>query len=131
MDKAINFKIEEFKKALGSLDRAIKEEKNDLIRDSIIKRFEYTFELCWKCGKITLRNKYGIEIFSPKECFRNLRKNNLISDSESELALQMTDDRNEIIHTYNENFSNEAYEKILKKYFRLLKNIYEILKLNI
>lgn len=130
MDKAINFKIEEFKKALESLNEAIKEEKSDLIRDSIIKRFEYTFELCWKCGKIALRSKYGIEIFSPKECFRQLRKNNLISDGESELALQMTDDRNEIIHTYNENFSIKIYEKILKKYFRLLEDIYKILKLN-
>lgn len=128
MDQTLDSKLKEFKKALNSLDQALREKRNDLIRDSVIKRFEYTFELCWKTAKIFLSEQHGAEVFSPKECFRELRKNKLISDEETEILLEMTDDRNEIIHTYNEKFSDRLYEEILKRYYKLIVKIYKILE---
>jgi len=109
------------------LERALSKEKNDIIRDSAIKRFEYCFELGWKTSKLFLREKFGVDIFSPKECFRELRKNKLISDEETEFFLEMTNDRNQIIHTYNENFSDELYLKIAKKYYQLIAKLYKVL----
>ncbi|MFH1233703.1 MAG: HI0074 family nucleotidyltransferase substrate-binding subunit [Patescibacteria group bacterium] len=128
MDNILNLKLKKFKKARITMEKALDKGKNDLIRDSVIKRFEYTFELCWKTAKIYLNNKLGIDIFSPKECFRELRKNKLISDEETELLLKMTDDRNEIIHNYDEDFSDELYKKIKKNYYELFKTVYEILE---
>jgi len=128
MDKTLNLKLEQFKKALSSLKKSLEEEKNDLVRDSAIKRFEYSYELCWKTVKMFLSEKFGEDIFSPKECFRVLRKNKLISDEETELLLQMTDDRNQIIHTYSEVFSEELYEDISQSYYQLLEKVYKILE---
>lgn len=128
MDSALSLKLNKYKQALASLALALKEEKNALARDSAIKRFEYTYELCWKTAKLHLSEHFGVQIFSPKECFRELRKNGLVSDEEAELLLMMTDNRNEIIHTYNEQFSIELYEIIKEKYFILLTRIYKVFK---
>jgi nucleotidyltransferase substrate binding protein (TIGR01987 family) len=128
MDNTLNLKLKEFQKTLANLKKALYQRKNELIRDSVIKRFEYTFELCWKTVKIFLNEKFGIDVFSPKECFRELRKNKLISDEQTELLLTITDDRNKIIHTYNEDFSDELYQKIEEDYYDSFKNVYEILK---
>ena len=128
MDNALNLKLKEFKKVLTTLKKALNQRKNDLIRDSVIKRFEYSFELCWKTVKIFLNEKFGMDIFSPKESFRELRKNKLISDKQTELLLEMTDDRNKIIHVYDEDFSDELYKKIKENYFDLMQKIYGILE---
>ena len=128
MADTLNLKLKEFNKVLSSLVSALGEKKSDLARDSVIKRFEYTFELAWKNVKMLLREKYGVDVFAPKECFRELRKNKMISDETAEKLLKMTDARNEIIHTYNEQLSNELYKKIAKQYRRLLEGIYNVLK---
>lgn len=125
MDSTLSIKLSDFKKAIDSLDAVLREEKNDIIRDSAIKRFEYCFELCWKSAKIFLREKFGVDVYSPKEVFRELRKNQLLSDEEAELLLVITDDRNEIIHTYNELFSDELYGKLKDKYFAAIKNAFD------
>lgn len=124
MDNTLNLKLQEFKKALATLEEALREEKTKLVRDSVIKRFEYTFELCWKTAKVLLSEKFGTDVFSPKECFRELRKNKLISDKETEILLKMTDDRNDVIHSYSESFSDELYEKIRKNYYALISKVY-------
>lgn len=128
MDKTLNLKLREFQKALTTLKKALEEKKTKLIRDSVIKRFEYTFELCWKTAKVLLSEKFGIDVFSPKECFRELRRNKFISDQETEMLLKMTDDRNEIIHSYSEEFSNELYEEIRGNYYELIKKVYQKIK---
>lgn len=128
MDSALSLKLNKYKQTLVSLELALKEEKSALARDSAVKRFEYTYELCWKTAKVFLSEHFGVQVFSPKECFRELRKNGLVSDEETELLLIMTDNRNEIIHTYNEQFSIELYEIIKEKYFTLLTRIYKVFK---
>lgn len=127
MDQTLKLKIKEYKKALDTLDKALREPSSDLIRDSVIKRFEYTYEICWKSLKRFLQDDYGVEAFSPKECFRELRKLKLIDEKTTELLLKMTDDRNEVIHTYNEKFSKHIYLKIKENYRDLLELVYKIL----
>lgn len=130
MDNTLNLKLEELGKSLQTLAEVVNRENetDQIIQDATIKRFEYTHELCWKTAKVFLSEKFGMDVFSPKECFRELRKNKLISDKETELLIKMTDDRNEVIHTYNEQFSDELYEKIGECYFELLKKVYEVLR---
>jgi len=128
MDKTLNLKLKDFQKALKTLDEALKKKKNDIVRDSVIKRFEYAFELCWKTAKLYLRESHGLDTASPKDCFRKLRNSEIISDKETEVLLQMTNDRNQAIHTYNEKYANELYKKISKKYYNLIKKVYNQLK---
>jgi hypothetical protein len=40
--------ISSLKKAVASLDAALSRDKDEFIRDSVIQRFEYTYELSWK-----------------------------------------------------------------------------------
>lgn len=132
MDKTLILKLQDWNDAMDSLQEVLKEnKKNAILRDSAIKRFEYTFELCWKTTKIFLFQKYGVDVFSPKECFRALKANKLITEKEAVLLLEMTDDRNSAVHTYDENFANELYKKIVKEYFVLLNRLcFEVVSKN-
>lgn len=128
MDKTLELKLKELEKSLKTLGEVLTKKKSDIIRDSTIKRFEYAFELCWKVNKLFLREREGLDTFSPKDCFRKLRNVGLISDEETEDILRMSDDRNEIIHTYNEDFADELYHKISHQYYKLMKKIYDRIK---
>lgn len=124
MDQTLTLKFAEFKKALATLQETLALEKNSVVRDSVIKRFEYSFELAWKTTKVLLEEKFGIEVFSPKECFRELRNNTALSDEDVETLLEMTDDRNEIIHTYKEAFAEAMYKDIVLRYAAVLQKLY-------
>jgi len=128
MDQTLILKLEQYGKALNSLKEVLTGPENSIVRDSAIKRFEFTYELAWKNAKVFLNSKFGLDVFSPKEVFRELRKNNLLSDEETETLLLMVDERNKIIHTYSEDFSNELYQRIKNNYFGLLVKLHQILK---
>lgn len=123
MVKTIDLKFKDYKKALKSLDQVLQKEKDDIIRDSAVKRFEYTFELCWKTGKMILSEKFGVEIFSPKECFRELLRNKIVNDEIAEGFLKMTNDRNDIVHAYSEDLSDKLYAKINENYIILFEKL--------
>ena len=123
-DQTLDLKLKEFKRALLSLEEALKLRKSKLSRDSSIKRFEFSYELGWKVSKEFLRNRFGLEIASPKECFRELKRQEILTASETETAMEMVTDRNLIVHTYNEKFADEIFDLIKKKYFILLGNMF-------
>lgn len=126
MDQTLELKLEEFKKALATLEEALALPYDKVVRDSAIKRFEYTFELAWKTVKVFLEQRFGIEAASPKECFRELRNNAALTDEGVAELLRMTDDRNEVIHTYKEAFADELYKAIASKYAPMLQKVYEV-----
>ena len=128
MAKTLNWKLKDFEQALKTLAEALNEKEDEFIKDSIIKRFEYCFELGWKTVKIYLREKLGVDVFAPKDCFRELRKNMLINDKEAEMLLIMTDDRNEIIHTYDLDFAEKLYKRIRKNYYGMMKKVLDVLE---
>lgn len=122
-DQALEFKLKEFKRALMSLEESLRMRKSKLSRDSAIKRFEFSYELAWKTAKLFLRQIHGLEISSPGECFKELRRQKLLNEAETETALAMIIDRNLAVHTYNEKFADELYDIIKKKYFVWLNNL--------
>uniref|UniRef100_A0A7C4QX69 DUF86 domain-containing protein n=1 Tax=candidate division CPR3 bacterium TaxID=2268181 RepID=A0A7C4QX69_UNCC3 len=131
MDQTLKLKLKDFSKALKGLNEALGKGKSDLVRDSVIKRFEYNFELCWKTTKVLLYEKFGKDVFSPKECFRELLRNHLLEDTDVELLLRMTNDRNEIVHSYDEKFAEKIYSRIKKDYYPILKKLNEVIRKNI
>lgn len=125
MADTLTFKIGDFLKALKTLDESLAQEKDEFIQDSVIVRFQYTFELCWKTVKLFLYEKHGVNVNSPKDCFRELRRNSLLTDEETETLNKMVDARNEIVHTYQEAIAEALYERIKNIYRELLWKVYQ------
>lgn len=123
-------KLEAVKKqyfsAVERFEKVLKEKKTDIIRDSAVQRFEFTFDLSWKLIKAFLEEEKGIKCVSPKECFREAFRQALIDYNE--FWTKITDLRNRAIHTYGEKFADELYKKlpkILKLFQQLKKKIEE------
>lgn len=130
MDQTLNLKLQEFKKALDTLQEALDifDIKNILVRDATIKRFEYSYELCWKTSKAFLKEQKGELVIAPKECFKSLGKHGVLSPEEVELSLNLVDDRNETTHAYGEKFIQELYPRI-KEYSELMCKIYRLIRM--
>jgi len=60
----------------------------------------------------------GIECYSPRNCIKEAFKANIINDDE--IILDMVEDRNLSSHIYDENVSNEIFEKIKNVYLAYL-----------
>lgn len=111
----------QYQKAAKRLEEVLAKEKNDIIRDSAIKRFEFTFDLSWRLIKAFLEEEKGIRCTSPKECFHQAYRQGIIDYDD--FWLKMTDWRNEVVHTYGEKFADAFYEKLpaVLERFKLLK----------
>ncbi len=109
-----------FEKSIQRLEEILKEEETVANRDSAIKRFEFTVELAWKCVQKFLREQ-EIICRSPKECLKEAFKFGLIEDDPR--WLEMFEDRNLTVHTYNETTAEEVYERLSNylEVFELLK----------
>ena len=59
----------DFGLTVARLEEALRLEKNGIVRDSAIKRFELCFDLAWKCMQIYAR-KEGVECHSPRGCLK-------------------------------------------------------------
>ncbi|MDE3058148.1 MAG: HI0074 family nucleotidyltransferase substrate-binding subunit [Bacteroidota bacterium] len=106
-------------KSLTRLKEILQAEKTIANRDSSIKRFEFTTEIAWKLIQVFLREQ-KIICRSPKECLREAYAFGLITDDER--WLQMIDDRNMTVHTYNETTADEVYSR-LPQYLELFESL--------
>ena len=120
-----SLKLEGFKKALKPLNEIIAENENDIIRDATIQRFEYTFELAWKTLKQFLKESHGVIANSPEAVFREAFKVGLFEKNITQVFLEMTDDRNETVHLYDEKRINRIYANIKNKYHQTLQDLLE------
>lgn len=122
---------ERMKKAGDALARlhevAIRDELSDLERDGFIQRFEFCFEILWKCTKDYLRDVEGLDAASPKKVIRMSREVGLLTDEETEQALEMANDRNQTSHMYDEQMAIELVERI-KGYDALMQRWYRKMK---
>jgi len=85
-------------------------EKNDIIRDSAIKRFEYSFDIIWKFLKTYLEIQHAVIVNSPKSCFREAYRVGVIEYDQ--FWLDLCDDRNRTAHTYNQKTAEEVYANL-------------------
>jgi len=88
------------------------EQPTTIERDAAIQRFEFTFEAIWKAAREMLYKVEGIDIGSPKGVIRACREVNIFSDAETVTALNMVDDRNLAVHTYNESLAKQIYSRL-------------------
>lgn len=125
MKEVIEVAVKKFGDALSRLKEGIDSTKDELDKDGVIQRFEFTFELLWKALKIYLEQE-GIIVKTPKESFRESFKIGLIEDEE--VFLDILEDRNRTSHTYDKNVSEEIYSRIKSTYFSAMNKVLDKLK---
>lgn len=125
--------IERYNLAVRALAKfhelACRQDLTEIECDAMIQRFEFTFELVWKCAKEYLYVQEGIDVASPKKVIRSCREIGILSDSDTELALKMVDDRNLTTHTYDESFIKSLisrfpdYDRIFRSWLTRLQSV--------
>src|SRR5690606_7785541 len=99
-----------FRQALDSLRRALSQPKTEFLRDSVIHRFEFTYDLAWKALKRYLEQEEGVEnvgILQRKELYRMAAEKGLLEDPVVWFAYHRA--RNETVHTYQEAKAEEVF----------------------
>ena len=133
-------------KALETLDRSIEnykrvscstEQEHELynkqfdqtelateIRDSAIKRFEYSLDLFWKYFRMYLEvvEKTKPEVHGPKSVVRASWSVGLFSENEAKAVLDMIESRNQTSHMYREEIAQRIVRGI-PDYACLMKEI--------
>ncbi|MEK7177962.1 MAG: HI0074 family nucleotidyltransferase substrate-binding subunit [Patescibacteria group bacterium] len=125
MDTLTELKNKEFKQALDNLKDSSILEYSDISRDSTLLRFELTSEIAWKVLKIYLENQFRIQCSYPVQVYREALKAQILNADNAERALVMVNDRNRMVHDYNQAWAEELYKKILKDYIPLLDKIHK------
>ncbi|WP_043698455.1 HI0074 family nucleotidyltransferase substrate-binding subunit [Tepidimonas taiwanensis] len=109
MEDRLTRRLDVARRALASLQALAHEAPSPIIRDASIQRFEYTFEAIWKAAQAVLRDRFGVELASPKPIVRASLENGLLDEEEARLALAMVDHRNLTAHTYDEALADEIF----------------------
>lgn len=120
MKNALDYSIKKLKKAYRKLSTGIKLTKDELDRDGVIQRFEFTFELLWKALKIYLENQ-GIIVKTPRDSFAEAFRINIISDEK--IFLDMLEDRNNTSHIYDEETAKKIFNRIRENYKLKIKEV--------
>ena len=115
-------KLTNFSNALQRLKEAVAElerpNASDVVRDGVIQRFEFTYELAWKTTKIYLEDIGMVDINSPKAVIKEAYAQKLIANEENWLL--MLNDRNLTSHMYREQVAVNIAERIASSYIQEL-----------
>lgn len=115
-----------FVKALKKLSQAVnyieqsvendkKEVLNEIIKEGLIQRFEYTHELAWNVMKDYAYYQGDASVGGSRDATREAFQLKLVSDGK--VWMDMIASRNKTSHTYNEDTADEIFSKILKDYY--------------
>ena len=102
--------LNSFRQALEALRRALAQPKDEFLRDSVIQRFEFTYELAWKSLKRYLEGDEGtenVDILSRRDLFRLAAEKGLLEDPMEWFGYHQA--RNDTVHTYQIKKAEEVY----------------------
>ncbi|MSR85665.1 nucleotidyltransferase [Candidatus Uhrbacteria bacterium] len=108
-----------FANTLHSLDIALHEPgdtlnevKLQMMQDSVIQRFEYTYELAWKTIKrhLEMQQETPLDDLGRRDLFRRAFEAQLIQDPEAWFGYQ--DARNKTAHAYDHKIALDVYRSI-------------------
>ena len=124
-------KIENYLKAVQRLDEANieyrKHPDNDVIRDGLIQRFEFTFELAWKASKEYLIDQgFSNDLHFPKQELRAAYENHMIDDEA--VWLKMLSSRNSSSHIYDDRVAAAIAKDIATSFLPVLKKLSDYYK---
>lgn len=113
--------LKELERAVLRLDEALAQPKNEFLRDSVIRRFEFCVELSWKTSKKMM----GASTVAPKDMIREMAQSGYIQNVE--IWLESIDMRNLSSHTYKEDLAEKVYDFVVQ-FLPHLKALVEHLK---
>lgn len=116
-------KTHEFEKALSRLKEALALPKDEIVRDSVIQRFEFTMEFSWKTAKKIM----GTNTTIPKLVIREMADGGLIADPK--IWFDYLEARNLSSHTYKEALAEQVYDvakKSISDFEMLLKKLKDL-----
>ncbi|WP_434511926.1 nucleotidyltransferase substrate binding protein [Desulfitobacterium sp. AusDCA] len=120
MNSKFEAKLANFRNALQRLKEAVDEFNqpgaSEVIRDGVIQRFEFTYELAWKTTKVYLEDLGIVDINSPKAVIREAYAQRLLGDEKNWLL--MLKDRNMTSDMYKEEMTEEVAERISTLYIQ-------------
>ena len=90
---------------------------DEMIKEGLIQRFEYTHELAWNLMKDYAEYQGNNNVGGSRDATREALQLKIIEDGE--IWMDMIQSRNNTTYTYNEATANEIYHKILEEYFPL------------
>jgi len=102
---------------------------NEFFRNCAIQRFEFTYELLWKCVKFYLYEVHGVVCNSPRMCLREYlsMSGEAFSEEEGIRLLRLVDLRNLTAHTYDEELAEEIFRE-LEVAYSLMERVLDCLK---
>ena len=128
MKDVLEYSLKKLIDAHKKLEEGIKQTRDELDRDGVIQRFEFTFELLWKALKIYLEHQ-GIIVKTPRDSFVEAFKIGLFNDEK--IFLDMMEDRNSTSHIYDKETSKKIFNRIKNNYASEITKLIEQLKLTI
>ena len=113
--------------AIGYVNKKPKEEVLDeILKEGIIQRFEYTHELAWNVMKDFLLEIGDVTLYGSKDATREAFKTELIKDGD--VWMEMIKSRNKTLHTFNEEIAQEIYLRILNEYHSAFIQFQEVME---
>lgn len=110
----------EVRNAVARLQEAVAQPESSIVRDAVIQRFEFSFELVWKTLKLYLERQ-GHECGGPRPTLKKAFADGLIiTPEEADVWLQMIEDRNLASHAYDEALAARIYQHVVRDYSALL-----------
>jgi len=109
-----------FKKALVLYEEAMKPTMSRLEDEGLIQRFEYTFELAWKCLQDLLQEKGYANIRGPRPVIEQAFQDGIISNGP--IWLRMLKAKNETIYLYDEMTFNTTIQHVKSSFLETLKS---------
>jgi nucleotidyltransferase substrate binding protein (TIGR01987 family) len=102
--------------AVSRLQEAVAQPEGPIVRDAVIQRFEFSFELVWKTLKLYLERQ-GRECGGPRAVLKLAFAEGIISAlEEADIWLRMLEDRNLTSHAYDEALAARIYRNIARDY---------------
>lgn len=87
---------------------------DDIIKEGLIQRFEYTHELAWNVMKDFLTQAGNTNIFGSRDATREAFAAGLLVNGD--LWMDMLKSRNLTSHTYNEDTADQIFSKVMNEY---------------
>jgi nucleotidyltransferase substrate binding protein (TIGR01987 family) len=113
----VSVKLENFDRALDLLHDAMGSRPvNRVVLAGAVKAFEMVYELAWKLLKERLA-RAGHETGTSRDVFRKAYQVGWIDDEAT--WLEMIRDRNDTVHTYNEQLAREIFARIGDRYLAI------------
>ncbi len=122
-------RFDSYTKALSDLREAVElseeRELSKLEEQGMIKAFEFTQELSWKCMKDFLEERGNNEIYGSKDAVRAAFLLGIIENGQ--IWMDMIKSRNNSAHIYNRTTAKELFHLIVEQYFFEFEKLYDTL----